>query len=315
MTEPRTYLDELIAGRTTISGGSLTAPISVQRVNIGLGLDVSVTDDIATISVSATLEASAKWRTERLLDFTNQSANWPLTSNPKVFTADAQYFMDDVQTAIYFAGHANLFNTTYQWSIQNGTGLVMTPNASGTSFSALTAPRLWTMMAGLRNNAPTRARINYLTSYGSTIEIHAGIFWSAGAGIETIDMSLFSNDANAGWNGYSLKRQMTGGGSDAFELSLPEQLDVAGLYMPLGARPRLLAYLQMGNASSGAMLAGELGSDALLDITPSLGLGTRCSTTTTERAGTAGFFICPEFTTHSLSAGIVIQSLLVEQFY
>jgi hypothetical protein len=307
-------LDTLLGFTRMIGGGWSTARTArVVRWGDGFAVEFDSNEQATVTFVAA--EGGARWRTERLLDFTNQAPNWPLTENPKVFTADTQYFMDDISTAIYFAGHANLFSTTNQWAIQNGTGLVMKANANGTSFGTLTAPRLWTIMSGLKNNAPTRARINYLTSYGSTIETHAGIFWSAGAGIETIDMSLFSNDANAGWGAYSLQRKMTGGVSDAFELSLPEQLDVAGLYMPLGARPRLLAYLQMGNASSGAMLAGELGSDALLDITPSLGSGTRCSTTTTERAGTAGFFICPEFATHSLSAGIVIQSLLVEQFY
>jgi hypothetical protein len=85
-------LDTLL-GFTRMIGGGLSAARTARVVRWGDGFTVVFdSNEEATVTFAAA-EGGARWRTERLLDFANQLPNWPLTSNPKVFTADAQYFL------------------------------------------------------------------------------------------------------------------------------------------------------------------------------------------------------------------------------
>lgn len=309
MTEPRVYLDDLMSGATLISGGNLPEPIAVSRVNVGSGLDVSVTGGVANITaVASPLDSVPRWRSMLSVDF--------LTASSMTIGEDGEVLVGT--NWLSFVNQANVYSVLSRWSIATGTGLLIRANAAGTLFSTGALPEMRCLLAGYNLGSPLRCRVRYGSCYGSTdVRTLFGLRWTgadpaycvaqgtshdAGAGIESVVPVRTSDGTNVQFGAVDL--------GPASESGLQ---NVLGFTQPIGAgvvRPMLLELSDSifggwGTAQNTLVrsvyfdaAAGRIDRNfyGINNAWPTLTLGA-------------------EFTTQSASAGLVITGIQVDQFY
>jgi len=244
-----------------------------------------------------------RWRSVMNIDFTNVGN--------VTFPADGTYTIGG--HSFVFVGFTGLQSSSFPWAILSTVGLRARANASGVSYAGADAPRLVWNGTNLRDLAPTRVRLRYGSSGGSTIETLLMAQWEEG---QTYCGVGGYTSAGYGFDHYSMYR-VSGGTSTPVasnvDIGAPSSAgngDNLGLTMPGGAHPLRPLVLDIGN---GALAAGD--SYIPREIRLSSGDGYTVNRYSNTRSSQAKIVICPQFATHNTTAAIVYLGMLVEQYY